>query len=95
MSEHEDLSNLLKSPGWLRVGEYARVHITEHLTQHIASAANDRDDVMALNKLRQVIAAQKAVEQLLAWPGERIRHLEQQTAVAHGGMSSLSRRGGL
>ena len=94
MSEHEDLTNLLKSPGWLRVGEYARVHITEHLTQHIASAANDRDDVMALNKLRQVIAAQKAIEQLLAWPAERIAKLEEATARAQA-VPSLSRRGGL
>ena len=94
MSEHEDLTNLLKSPGWLRVGEYARVHITEHLTQHIASAANDRDDVMALNKLRQVIAAQKAVEQLLAWPAERVAKLENVTAREQA-VPSLSRRGSL
>lgn len=94
MSEHEDLTNLLKSPGWLRVGEYARHHITDNLTRHIAQAADDRDDVMALNKLRQVIAAQKAIEALLSWPGERIQHLEQSIATERA-VPTLSRRGGL
>lgn len=94
MSEHEDLTNLLKSPGWLRVGEYARLHVTENLNRHVAQAADDRDDLMALNKLRQVIAAQKAVEALLAWPAERIQRLEQGVAVEHV-PQSLSRRGGL
>ena len=94
MSEHEDLTNLLKSPGWLRVGEYARQHVTDNLQRHVAQAADDRDDVMALNKLRQVIAAQKAVEALLAWPAERIRRLEEGVAAEHAA-PSLSRRGGL
>lgn len=94
MSEHEDLTNLLKSPGWLRLGEYARMSITANLNRHVAQAADDRDDVMALNKLRQVIAAQKAVEALLAWPSERIRGLEQQISIEHGA-PPLSRRGGL
>lgn len=94
MSEHEDLKNLLKSPGWLRVGEFARETIASQMTNHIAQAANDRDDVMALNKIRQVVAAQKAMEALLAWPGERIRALESKVETERAPVS-LSRRGGL
>lgn len=94
MSEHDALTNLLKSPGWLYVGEYARKHWTDNIVQHVALASNDRDDVTALNKLRQIIAAQKAVEALLAWPAERIAKLEQTVAVERAPVS-LSRRGGL
>lgn len=94
MSELEDLTNLLKSPGWLRVGEYVRQVYNDQIGRHVAQASDDRDDVVALNKLRQVVAAHKAVEQLLAWPAERIQKLEEATAREHAA-PSLSRRGGL
>lgn len=94
MSELDDLTKLLKSPGWLRLGEFARSQWTDQLGRHVSQASDDRDDLVALNKLRQVVAAQKAIEALLSWPAERIARLEQVVAQERAPMS-LSRRGGL
>ena len=94
MSEHDDLENLLKSPGWLRLGEQARTTWTEQMAHYVTQATGDADDTMALNKLRQVVAAKTAVERLLAWPAERLRHLADITAQERAA-PTLSRRGGL
>jgi len=94
MSEHEDLENLLKSPGWLRLGEYVRQTWGDQLSQYVTQATGDADDTMALNKLRQVVAAKNAVERLLAWPAERLRHLGD-TVARERQPETFSRRGGL
>ena len=94
MSEQDDLENLLKSPGWLRLGEYVQKTWGDQLGQYVTQATGDADDTMALNKLRQVVAAKNAVERLLAWPAERLRHLAESVAREHQ-PESLSRRGGL
>lgn len=94
MSEQDDLENLLKSPGWLRLKENVTQTWGEQLAQYVTQATTEADDVMALNKLRQVVAAKTAVERLLAWPAERLRHLADgvERIVDRPG---LSRRGGL
>lgn len=94
MSEQDDLENLLKSPGWLRLHAYVKETWGEQITQYVTQATSDSDDIMALNKLRQVVAAKNAVERLLAWPAERLRHLGDETARSQAPVS-LSRRGGL
>lgn len=94
VSELDDLQNLIKSPGWLRVKAFGEGEWSDNITRHIGQAADDRDDVMALQKLRQVLAAQKAILRLLAWPEERIQALEQQTARERAPMTQ-SRRGTL
>ena len=83
MSLKDDLTNLVKSPGWLQVCRYARDTWDEQLAQHINSAAGDRDDAIALQKIRQVIAAKKAVADLLAWPEAQIQRLDHVTEREH------------
>ena len=75
MSDNEatDYEQLLKHPGWLRLIQHAKEDWAAQVDGGVAAAANERDDVMALNKLRQVIAAKLAVERLLSWPHERMR----------------------
>lgn len=74
-NEKDDLENLLKSPGWLRVTEWADAEWTNQLGVHLRSAANDTNDLMALQKIRQVIAAKEAVERFLRRPHERLTQL--------------------
>lgn len=88
--EQTDLDNLLKSPGWLRFTQAQEDHWQVALSREIATAANDRDDLIALQKIRQIISAQRAVQMAMAWPQERIRTLNQVTSTAP---TTLSRGG--
>lgn len=94
MSDNEvsDYDNLLKSPGWLRLLQHAKEDWAAQVDGGVAAAANELDDVLALNKLRQVVAAKKAVERLLAWPAERMRTLSGQTVTTTGVTSSINPR---
>jgi len=92
--EREDLDALVKSPGWHRIKAWATSDMSAHMLAATEQAANVTDDAVALNKLRQVIAAKKAVEMTLNWPEDRLKAL---TAVAARDErdQSFSRRGGL
>lgn len=93
--ERDDFDNLLKSPGWLRLKMYAEEQWTGRLTQYLAQATGDRDDAIALQRLRQVIAAKEAVERLLAWPSERLRVLTPVAPAALNDPTVFARRGPL
>ena len=86
----EDLDNLVKSPGWKRLKAWAQSEWSDRLLTHTEQAANTADDVQALNKLRQVIAARRAVEMVLGWPDEQIKRLD---APAPHSAVTLSRGG--
>jgi hypothetical protein len=74
--EREDLVNLLTHPGFLRLQDFARRMWKDDVELHLAQATNDRDDFTALHKLRQVLMARKAIEQLMSWPGERVQKID-------------------
>lgn len=74
-NEKEDLTNLVKSPGWLRVRDWAAQEWNAKVGQGIESAANISDDVAALHRLRQIIAAKNSVELVLSWPERRLKEL--------------------
>lgn len=75
--ELEDLTNLTKHPGWLRLVAHAKEEWALRLTRHVEVCANETDDQQALQKLRQVIAAKKAVDGFMQWPEERLKHLQR------------------
>lgn len=91
MSEREDLENLVKSPGWQRVQQWAVTEWREQIAQATDTAANAVNDTEALNKLRQVIAARKAVELVTGWPDDRLKALKQHDTTR----SQSLTRGGL
>lgn len=99
MTDKEIWTQLVQCPGWLLLKNKARTYWAENIDQHLAAAANDRDDVVALNRMRQVIAAKQAVEAMLALPDEEIRKCETLDAKADQRVGNLaeafSRRGGL
>lgn len=74
--ELEDLTNLTKHPGWLRLIAHAKEEWAVKLSRHVEVCANETDDQQALQKLRQVIAAKKAVDVFIGWPEERLKHLQ-------------------
>lgn len=73
--ELEDLTNLTKHPGWLRLTNHVREEWAVKLSRHVEVCANEVNDAIALQKLRQVIAAKKAVDGFMAWPEERLKTL--------------------
>ena len=68
----DDLEGLLSHPGWIRLKTWAEKEWAHQIQQHTETAANNTDDVAALNKLRQVLAAKKAVELVMDWPHQQI-----------------------
>ena len=89
-----DLENLLSSPGWQWLERAELDHWREQADRYAEQAAGERDDVMALNKLRQILAAKRSVERVFARPHEKIKELTAQKAQASQ-VPSLSRRGPL
>jgi hypothetical protein len=92
--EHRDLENLTKHPGWLLLTDYGKKDVESRVLNATRAAANQEDDVKALNLLRQCIAARDAVEALLQWPENRLRTL-QHAAAQTVTTPQLSRRGTL
>lgn len=79
MSElRDDLENLLASPGWIWLQSKVKEHWGDQLATHVEGAANETDDQIALGKLRQVVAAHKAVRQVMQWPAEELRKMRAQ-----------------
>ena len=94
-SELQDLENLLLHPGWQRVVDYGRKDIEARLATALENAANERDDPMALNLIRQCVAVKKALDAFIGWPALRVKALESQAQLHSTTTHSLSRRGTL
>lgn len=79
MSDTTDaLELLVKSEGWRILCVTAREEWATRERQGRKNALNDTDDKRALDKLRQITAAQEAVEWLLNLPTEEIARLKRQ-----------------
>jgi hypothetical protein len=72
------LESLIKSEGWRLMADLARKEWTERERTGRRNALNDTDDKRALDKLRQITAAQEAVEWVLSLPSEEIARLRRQ-----------------
>jgi len=94
-TELQDLENLLLHPGWHRVVEQGRKEIEARLSTALENAANERDDPMALNLIRQCVAVKKALDAFIGWPAGRVKALESQAQLQSTTTHSLSRRGTL
>lgn len=99
-AEHEALDALVRGEGWKAFSEYvakewgtAEQGGGTFFLSAVSKAANMNADADATAQLRQILAAQKAIHRIMAWPEERIKtHQSQQPReVVH----MLSRRGNL
>ena len=89
-------TQLVQCPGWELLKQKTQAYWTDNLSNHLAVASDDRDDVVALNRIRQVIAGKNAALAVLALPTEELRRLESQTNKGITELAeSFSRRGGL
>ena len=79
MSDITDaLETLITSEGWRILCASARQEWTTRERNGRKAALNDTDDKRALDKLRQITAAQEAVEWVLALPKDEIQRLKRQ-----------------
>ena len=79
MSDTTDaLESLIAHPGWRLLCDTARTEWTTRERKGRLDALKDTDDKRALDKLRQITAAQEAVEWVLALPSEEIARLKRQ-----------------
>lgn len=92
--EQRDLDNLTKHPGWLILVQEGKKDVEGRVQTAMRNAAGEQDDVKALNKLRQCIAAKEAIESLIGWPEMRLRNLRASEAATNT-TPQLSRRGNL
>jgi hypothetical protein len=79
--ELEDLQSLVHHPGYLRFLGHVRAEIKHMMGHQLETVANDTNDANAAGKLRQIIASKKTLEQLFAWPEDRIAALDHHVAV--------------
>lgn len=96
MNEHEHLDELIKSPGWRVFTDFVSSEwgpAGRAFVKAVSDCADHPSDSDATAKLRQVIAAQKVVSKMLAWPEERLKTVKQPELVA--ATTDYSRRGNL
>lgn len=86
--ERAEWDELLQSDGWRRLVREEERYWREQIGAHIEACAAESDDAMALNKMRQVIAAKRAVERVLSLPKERLRALGavREPSLSRGGV---------
>ena len=96
------LESLVAHPGWRLVAQQARHEWDQRERVGRKNALGDTDDKRALDKLRQITAAQEAVEWVLAWPTQEIQRRKRQETASTDGPGSgsdlaaqMSRRGSL
>jgi hypothetical protein len=76
-----DIENLIIHPGWRALATWAQKEWAAQIQTHTENAANSENDVLALNRLRQVLAAKKAVDLVLEWPERELKRLTQPPAA--------------
>ena len=76
-----EIEDLLKSAGWSALKAWAQKEWAAQVLQHTENAANSDDDSVALNRLRQVLAAKKAVDLVLLWPENELKKFQQLPAA--------------
>ena len=82
-SEREDLSNLVKHPGWLRFLDHAKKEwggsaYGQRVKQTIAKAIAEKSEI---GVAVQIIDGQNdAINALMSWPTERLRWYEREAA---------------
>ena len=101
----EALEALLTSPGWQIVCEEARKEWSRREKELRVKAMEDADNLRAVGKLRQVMAADEAVSWVLDLPDSLLKHEKMRDAAethirrprpeVHPALVGESRRGGL
>jgi hypothetical protein len=87
-------ADLDRSPGFARLRAHAEAEWSgPAFVSLVEQLADKPTDAEALSKLRQMLAAKRAVERLLSVPAEQVKRLERQGETQH--LDPLRRRGSL
>jgi hypothetical protein len=98
--EYEEYDDLVRSVGWARFRAYVEslwgapgTSNGEMFRNAVASAASETADADATAKLRQIIAAQREIQRIMAHPAKRVQDLKPRELRPDEFVGS--RRGGL
>ena len=91
--ERELWVDLLGTKGWAQIVAWAQRDWAAQKEQAIARAADDTADAVALGKLRQILAADRAVQRVLGYPRERLEAIQR--GIDTGQRPASLSRGGL
>ena len=90
--EYRDWKDLLASPGWARLQAYAAETVSPATLERHVTLALDGADAGALGKLRQIVAAKRAVLGVLTHPQARVDVLKRDKGEP---VEHMGRRGAL
>ena len=80
-AEQAAWTDLVQSPGWDRLVAHAKAEWDgPAFVAQVESLADNPDDPAALSKLRQLMAAKRAVQRLLATPASQIERAKRMTS---------------
>jgi len=79
-SVRDDLEDLVKHPGWLRLKAWAKSEWEDRIIAHSMAAA-DADDTAALARLRQIMAGHRTAQLILDWPESELKKLRPTPAA--------------
>lgn len=86
----DDWDGFLKHPCWLQLQAWIKDDCTTQLTSYLAQAADERDDLLALQKIRQVLAAKRMGERIIAYPMEQRARLERAATARQTSVTSVA-----
>lgn len=94
-AEQAAWADLLQSPGWDRLVAHAKAEWNgPSFVGQVETLADNAQDLVALSKLRQLLAAKRAVMRLLAVPEEQVAKAKLHAQDVEDG-TTMSRRGRL
>jgi hypothetical protein len=77
-TEQREWQDLLQAPGWARLVARARTEWEgQAFVAQVEALADNPEDPVALSKLRQLLAAKRAVPRLLQTPDEQVAKLKR------------------
>lgn len=104
-TELREWEHLIDSPGWARLVAHAKTKWDGPAFASLVESVADRGDAEALSKMRQVLAAKRAVEGLIGTPVEQIEKIKRMSTTqltvdpaalpGLAGVSEMHRRGRL
>lgn len=96
VAEKEAWDDLLRCPGWQRLETVVRDHRQRELESQLEMATNVESDLTALRRIQAIAASRRAIEQLLAYPRDRLKALTAKQQVARGDLAGAGyTRGGI
>jgi hypothetical protein len=94
-TEQREWQDLLQTPGWVRLVAHARAEWDgPAFVAQVEQLADNPEDPVALSKLRQLLAAKRAVMRLVQTPEEQVAKLKRGTMPTFQDVAQ-SRRGRL